>query len=474
MADLLPVLLSFPPEKSATTPKTYDKAIHDFIKSLGDIKDVAYTKNVDKDNVLDQLDPAVNSIAYLRTLVRQILATKDPKRVATLEEQAAVFFGTFDPVQIRYAGDEFVILWDWMYGTLYENGQTDLTPLVNALLRLDPTAGTFIPAHLKLVRLCLLRSVPSQALPVLDADVHAFPSKTQKATEELPGDEHEMSNAWITDKSGFAKRLDCADVLEYYLVGASIYIGLQNWTRARLFLEYILLSPSQSHTASALQVEAYKKWILVGLIAQGKPFPDPKTHDQIVWKAIKALSKPYDELALDFTQRNGKKFQANAETAFQIIQDDGNIGLVKEVSNALQRYRVIDLQRTYAALPVVRIANLLEIDAGEALQTLQSMIQGGYLAASLSGAGADTVLRFHDTATSQTQDDLEAQTTRIQALVTQVREADRRLQLTKEFVEHQKRNHRSELSIDPADAMDLTWEAPGGNMIEGDDEDLML
>ncbi|CAK1366963.1 COP9 signalosome complex subunit 3 [Cercospora beticola] len=475
MGDVVPILLSFPPEKASTSPKVYDKAAREYIKSLDDIPDASFTKLVEKKNVLTFLDPAVNSIGYLRTLIKQIQGTRDKKQLDNLDELAVVFFGTFDPVQVRYVGEDFMLLWDWVYKGLQENGETDLTPLVNSLVRLDPTSATFIPAHLYILRLCLARSIPSLALPILDTDVAAFPSKSTKGvSEELPCDEHELSNAWITEKSGFAKDLKSTHVLEYYLLGASIYIGMHNWSRARLFLEYVLLSPSQSHTASALQVEAYKKWVLVGLIANGRPFSEPKTHDQVIWKALKSCSKMYDELATDFMQRNTRKFQADAETGVELIQDDGNFGLVKEVVDALKRFRVIDLQQTYAAIGVTRMASLLELDPGEALQLLQSMIQDGHLSASLSGAGADTVLRFHDAEPSNSQSDLEAQTFRIQALVAQIRDADRRLQLTKEYVDYQKRITRG-LDGDPADAMDLTWDGPPGvPLAEGEDEDLML
>lgn len=496
MTDILPILLAFPPEKSekASTPKagllspkSYDKAIHEFIKNVDGIPEKDYSKSVEKKittkkkkNLLELLDPAVNSIAYLITINHQVAATSstDQKHIDALATYARLFLATFDPIQIRYAGRDFLTLWDWMMQDLRQNeGNNHLSFMVDALMRLDPTVGTLISPHLDVVRLCLARGVPSQALPILDKDVHSLPMKTQKGvTDELPSEEHELSNAWITEKSGFGLRLDTQHVLEYYLIGASIYIGLGIWHRARLFLECVILSPTIQHTASALQVEAYKKWVLVGLIAQGKPYPDPKTHDTIVYKSLKTLGKIYDELATDFEMRNSKKLQADAETGWRDIQDDGNAGLLREVVTACVRYRIIDLQKIYVALPVTRVAHLLDMAPGEALQTLQAMIQEGHLSASLCGAGADTVLRFHNTTSAESRNDLQAQTLRIQSLVTQIRDADRRLQLTKEYADHARRNGRGGPE-DPADAMDLTWDAPGALSMAVDqdnDEDLMM
>lgn len=47
-----------------------------------------------------------------------------------------------------------------------------------------------------------------------------------------------------------------------------IYIGLRDWERALLFLEIVIASPT-INTTSIIQVEAYKKWVLVSLLLKG-------------------------------------------------------------------------------------------------------------------------------------------------------------------------------------------------------------
>ena len=54
----------------------------------------------------------------------------------------------------------------------------------------------------------------------------------------------------------------------YFLYGGMIYLGLKDWTRALLFLEIVIIAPT-SNAASMIQVEAYKKWVLVGLLLKG-------------------------------------------------------------------------------------------------------------------------------------------------------------------------------------------------------------
>lgn len=487
MSDPLAVMLSFPPGNVAKlSAKEYDKEMHTHLKKINAVSSSAWTKPVGKQSLLDLLNPAVNTIPFILALTEHIKAAgKDRTRQEILLNQAIIFFATFDPVQARYAGDQWVTLLQWTLQSMQKMSIIDLSPIYAAMLRLDPTAGTFTTNHLVFVRACLETGVPSQALPILDQNIYAFPTAPAKnAPEDLLSEAHELSNTFITTKTGFTSALRPENILEYYLLGAHIYIGCRNHSRARLFLEYILLTPNLNHATSALQVEAYKKWVLVGLLAEGRPYPLPRTHDQAVMKSIRAIAKPYDTLVEDFEKRDSRKYLAEADAGTQIWHDDGNLRLVHEAGNALLRYRVIDLQKTYAALPVSRVASHIGFAADVTLQMLQDMIRASHLHASISpgsaSAAGDAVLRFHSTSTStstsaaQADHDLEAQTLRIRALIASVRDADRRLQLTKEYVEHAKRAKRQSGGPDgdPADQMDLTYYDPPMLGDEGD-EDIM-
>ncbi|KAF2173895.1 hypothetical protein M409DRAFT_62123 [Zasmidium cellare ATCC 36951] len=477
MADILPTLLGFPPDEKKLTHKQYDSQANTYLRELSKISSSAWSKTVDKKGLLELLDPTTNSIAYLVTLNRQIEATsnKNTERLEHLFALAQVFLTTCDPVQIRYVGEEWRTLFEFVCKGIEGSQSTDCGALVGGLLRLDPTAGTFTPNHLRVLRLCIRARVPSQALPILDNDIYAYPSKAVKnLPEDYLSEAHELSNPYITEKSGFSIKILPEYVLEYYLLGAHVYIGLRNFNRTRLFLETVILSPSPAKACSGLQVEAYKKWVLIGLLSEGKGFPLPKTADAAVMKSIRNLAKPYEALADDFDKRDYKKFIAEADAGEVVWSEDGNQRLIKEVADALMRYRVTDLQKTYAALPVTRVADQIGLSANDTMQLLQSMIQMGYLKASIS-SGSDAVLCFHSTDTSSTSiaaKDLEDQTERIQNLVTFIRDADRRLQLSKEYVEHQKRMKKAGgPDGDIADAMDLSWDPPVS--LDDGDEDIM-
>jgi COP9 signalosome complex subunit 3 len=189
----------------------------------------------------------------------------------------------------------------------------------------------------------------------------------------------------------------------------------------------------------------------------------------------------------NFEKRDTLKYRAEAEVGAQNWVDDGNMGLVSEAGQSLVRYCVADLQKTYAALPVVKVASYLGYSPEDTFTMLTQMIRQSSLNASLApGATAgEAILRFNlaASASNTTQQlDLEAQTKRIEKLIAAVRDADRRLQLTKEHVTIAKRNKNTPAAdADLADQMDLTWDAPGtGSNVpmlvdeDDDDEDIMV
>lgn len=491
MSSELPDILAFPPEKRVSR-KEWDKQAREYVAHISRLQQATWTRPIDRQNILDLLNPSRSSLAYLLALNAQCAnAGKDRSRTEDCITRSTIFFTSFDPIQMRYAGGHWLALITWAFDVYPAFGIRDFRPLCAAILRLDPTAGTFTSAHLLYLRMCLECSVPSQALPILDKDIYAFPTAPNKVTsEELLCSPQELSHTFINTQTGLTHLLKPEYILEYYLTGALVYIGLRNYNRARLFLEYLILTPTSHHAASTLQIEAYKKWVLLGLLAQGKLYPLPRTHDQQVLKILRAASKPYDELAQDFAKRDWRKFQAECEVGTAIWNEDGNTRLVLEVSDALMRYRILDLQAIYSTLPISRVAKHLSLAETATLNILTTMVQQSHLSATIT---TDNILHFlsSDTSTPTDSDmDIPLQTARINTLITSLRSADRRLQLTKEYTDVQKRQKKGAggpggpgagPDADLADSMDLSWDGPpiagmdNGGFANGDDgeEDIM-
>jgi COP9 signalosome complex subunit 3 len=131
------------------------------------------------------------------------------------------------------------------------------------------------------------------------------------------------------------------------------------------------------------------------------------------------------------------------------------------------RSHVSRLSRTYSAIPVSNIANGLSGSPEQVTQYLETLIKDGYLNARLeqndkSNTGA--VLRFYLDPTQgplaksekQQQQALFEQTLRTNMLAEQVKNADYRLTLTKEYMDNLKRLNKKQGA--GGDAMDTAWD----------------
>ena len=138
------------------------------------------------------------------------------------------------------------------------------------MLRLDPSCATFTSSHILYIRLCADARALRAALPILDKPILSFPAQPAKAVEEQPlCADHLTSSGYITENSGLSLAITRDDVQEYYILGANIYIALQQWRNALTFLEHVLVTPTQN-VATGPMVEAYRKWMLVALLIEGK------------------------------------------------------------------------------------------------------------------------------------------------------------------------------------------------------------
>lgn len=145
-----------------------------------------------------------------------------------------------------------------------------LAAVRTAIFRLDPSAGTMTSTHLQFIRLCLQGRALVEAVPLLEATIHSFPAaKSSSIDGTLPCLPHTDSTGYISYESGLTAKLSIADIQEYFLLSATIWIGLRRWEDALLNLELVLASPTQG-SPSGLMLEAYQKWTIVGCLINGR------------------------------------------------------------------------------------------------------------------------------------------------------------------------------------------------------------
>ena len=138
------------------------------------------------------------------------------------------------------------------------------------MLRLDPSTGTFTSTHVLLLRLCLMARDYKSALPILENIVFNYPTmKSSEVDEPYPCADHRDSAGYITIESGLTAAINASTVHEYYILGSLVYISQHMWEEAQLFLELVLVSPTQG-VANGFMLEAYRKWVLVSCIINGR------------------------------------------------------------------------------------------------------------------------------------------------------------------------------------------------------------
>ncbi|KAI9849767.1 MAG: hypothetical protein M1838_006268 [Thelocarpon superellum] len=489
MDNLLPQLLSFPPHPPPAQPLSdgqYDTQVRSLLQTLNRTPANLLVREVQGgDDLLEILDPSVNSLPYLYSLLAHIQAAIDKQGkgnhgsskllwndpIAPYWEKVVDFLQRFDSRQVRYAGTEWRRLVELVASAARSAGKPLLAvhPIRHAILRLDPTSATLTSNHLLFVRLCLEAKTYRAALPVLDRDILDFPSTQHNASASGPD---QVSSSFITVSSGLSATLHYTDHLEYHLLGAMVYMGLKKYERALEFLELVISTPT-NNTASTIMVEAYKKWVLVSLIHQGHVGPLPRPTNIHAGRVCHILAKPYDSIAGIFRTGTAESLREEFEVGRDIWRIDNNTGLLLLVLQANERFRIRNLENTYTTLSTREICRRQLSSQGqghnisitpETEATTEDQILGmiarGELDASISHlplttntATPDTqssTIHFHPESSSNAsvQDEarqmaeIEGQIARTIALTTQTRHMDRKIGLSRDYIAHLQRQKR--------------------------------
>ncbi|OQD91417.1 hypothetical protein PENSOL_c054G09568 [Penicillium solitum] len=231
------------------------------------------------------------------------------------------------------------------------------TLVKDAMLRLDPSCAVFTSTHLLLVRLCLQAKAYSCALPVLNKQICHFPISLGRPSSDpsvLCAD-HSSGVSFMTEASGVSSKLSFRDYLQYFLYGGMVYMALKQWRNALHFLGIVISTPS-TNSVSLIMVEAYKKWVLVGLLEKGKFCPPPSITTPHVVKVYQSLARPYVILAHAFERGDLKRLNAEIDAAKGVWCADNNLGLVSQVVGAFFSQTVIKLGKTFAALTMADLS----------------------------------------------------------------------------------------------------------------------
>jgi len=301
---------------------------------------------------------------------------------------------TFDPVQIRYVGAQYHKIIEVVYagGQQTNNFVPAIQLIENAIQRLDQTSSTLTVSHYYFVKLCVLARAYNEATILLNRPVYHVP--TVESTKPLEKrlskhlcSQHESSVAYINPQTGLSGKITSRVYLEYYFLAALCFVGIKNWQKAEEFLEVVLTCPTSQNVASRIQVEAYKKWLIIGLLINGEGRELPRSVSANAAKHIRVLGKPYECIVDAFKSNNMDTIQAEINEGIEEWTQDRNLSLMGELLAAFRKFAVHRLSKTYAALPIELVARLTSptpTDANETMNYLNMLITTGALQAQLS------------------------------------------------------------------------------------------
>ncbi|RGP68116.1 cop9 signalosome complex subunit 3 [Fusarium longipes] len=442
-----------PTQAAAESFKKYDSAIKDHIgavKSLLATQRQAVFENAGQ--ILQGIDPSIDSIAFLAILLPSLSnPTSSPGTDrSTLLDEALRFLLNFNPLQIRYTGLTFRKLLEHVIEGKLFTPAVSVEAVATALLRLDPTGSMFTSTHLALVKVAYQANWIEPALKVLDCDVTFFPGTIVQKDSKILCDSSLHPSVFISVETGLTEPVKSSTVLEYYHLSALCYMSQRDWTKAHRALEHVITYPSKDKGVAKIMDEAYKRWLLVGLLKDGKEPNLPSYTATQAKNTYSTLGTPYKNIAAQFSTTNAGQLKAEVEANRSVWEDDNTSSLVAEVVAAYQKWQIINLRDIYKQVSISQLRqSTLSADTGEILpndesatRLVRDMIDSGLLKGDLqpSNDGAELFLHFHDASETMTEAEFAQEIAQryhnIENLGNQYKAANERLSNSKEYVKH--------------------------------------
>lgn len=173
---------------------------------------------------------------------------------------------------------------------------------------------------------------------------------------------------------------------------------MKNYKQAMEALVMVCTAPSES--LSLIQIDAYKKYVLISLIRKQHLVSLPRYTPRILTRYFPKFCGEYLELNSAFDSNANsevigiEKLKKIVEKNGEIYLKDNNFGLVKKVITSCEKNSVKKLTSVYTKLSIKKVQSLCRFESeSKAKNIVLKMIENGDLSASLD---ADNVVTFYD------------------------------------------------------------------------------
>ncbi|CAO3648186.1 unnamed protein product [Cunninghamella blakesleeana] len=223
--------------------------------------------------------------------------------------------------------------------------------------------------------------------------------------------------------------------LEYFYYGSLIYIGNKQYENAFDALTIVLTAPIQK-AVSAIQLEAYKRYILVSFIHYGELISLPKYVSSLIEKTCKKRNPPYFALISAFDD-SIEELEAIIDKHESVFEMDNLMGLVNQLLQAAYRKKIKDYTKVYVK---IKISDMVEqfktLNERQLINIMMDMIQKREVNATLSCYNGINMIEFHQWADDSSlvqQVDLQDQIRFISIINDRLAEMDKLEGLNKDF-----------------------------------------
>ncbi|KAJ1038869.1 hypothetical protein NDA11_004934 [Ustilago hordei] len=316
---------------------------------------------------LTVLNPATHSVGVLYILAaRATHASALADDATTLLPHISAFVQRFDAAQVQLAGDKVTQL-----AASFSGLADRITNPESALQLLQALASRFITRPESITTLH-----PLLAYQYLKTARYA---EAATMLLDLP----------LIDADASVTPLAHSDILQYFYYAGLIYIKLDRLEDAIDALETCISSPAVA--VSAIHMDAYKKLLLVQLLAHGKTLPVPKYTPQTITRTFKQIAQPYLAFVAAYESRDAhstQQVQQLVEEKRDTFEKDRNLGLVRRCLALHRQRRIQRLGKVYSALALSEIASMVGLESGDVVQAVyadvQDIVRNGWVHATLS------------------------------------------------------------------------------------------
>lgn len=284
------------------------------------------------------------------------------------------------------------------------------------------------------------------ALQVIDRDILFYPNSSNSKANGILCDAALLPTSYISPQTGLTDKITTAMVLEYNYLRGLMYISRRDWGKAEEALEQVMSHPTKEKGVSKIMVDSYKRWVLVGLLGQGKasaPLPYTSGTSQGSYKVI---AKAYDNVAEIFNSGQAEKLKSQIEENAPIWEEDGTSSLLQEILSSYQKWQIIGLRHIYERVGIAEIRQAtLNAVTGKTLEDddavlilIRQMIEAGMLTGQLEKDESGSYLSFRQDGGAVSEEEFATQIARsyrnIEAISEQYKQMNKQLSSSKEYV----------------------------------------